>query len=201
VHALVAALLAMAIAGLILSHAVLAQAPATGYLPEQVPDELKPAVRRAETGLLALQGSLLRRLQEATQDGPASALDVCHVEAGAIRERVVRDQGIAIGRTSHALRNPRNGAPAWAAALVAEAAGRPARDYQQRVFDLEGKVGVIRPIPTGMLCTNCHGVAESLSSDVRAALAQRYPDDRATGFREGDLRGWIWAEVPKSAAR
>jgi hypothetical protein len=28
------------------------------------------------------------------------------------------------------------------------------------------------------------------------ALAARYPDDRATGFAPGDLRGWFWVEVP-----
>jgi hypothetical protein len=173
------------------------QAPSVGYAPDAVPEALKPVVQRAETAMLALQGSLLRRLQEATQDGPASALEVCHVEAGAIRDRVEKEQGIVVGRTSHALRNANNAAPRWMAALVSEAAGKPARDYQQRVFDLGDKVGVARPIPTGILCTNCHGPLEALSTDVRTALAQRYPHDLATGFREGDLRGWIWAEVSK----
>ena len=26
------------------------------------------------------------------------------------------------------------------------------------------------------------------------------PADRAVGFKAGDLRGWMWAEVPKQAA-
>jgi hypothetical protein len=36
--------------------------------------------------------------------------------------------------------------------------------------------------------------------DVRQALLQRYPEDRAIGYAEGDLRGWFWVEVPKPPA-
>jgi hypothetical protein len=35
--------------------------------------------------------------------------------------------------------------------------------------------------------------------NLGAALAGAYPQDRATGFAPGDLRGWMWAEVPKAA--
>jgi hypothetical protein len=42
----------------------------------------------------------------------------------------------------------------------------------------------------------CHGPSDSLAPDVADALALHYPDDRATGFTEGDLRGWFWVEVP-----
>ena len=33
---------------------------------------------------------------------------------------------------------------------------------------------------------------------VRTAIAERYPDDRATGFDVGDLRGALWVEVPSA---
>jgi hypothetical protein len=44
------------------------------------------------------------------------------------------------------------------------------------------------------MCLQCHG--EALAPEVTQALAARYPDDRATGFREGQLRGALsirWA--------
>jgi hypothetical protein len=31
---------------------------------------------------------------------------------------------------------------------------------------------------------------------VKEALAEHYPEDQATGFQEGDLRGWFCIEVP-----
>jgi mono/diheme cytochrome c family protein len=39
-----------------------------------------------------------------------------------------------------------------------------------------------------------------LSPEVEAFLRTAYPDDRAVGFDEGDVRGFIWAEAPRQAA-
>ncbi len=36
-----------------------------------------------------------------------------------------------------------------------------------------------------------------LDPAVKEVLASGYPRDEATGFAEGDLRGWFWIEVPK----
>jgi len=63
--------------------------------------------------------------------------------------------------------------------------------------DLGDRVGVVRPITVVGLCTRCHGDPASFSPELRAAISKAYPDDRATGFAEGDLRGFFWAEVPK----
>jgi hypothetical protein len=40
-------------------------------------------------------------------------------------------------------------------------------------------------------------VEEKLNPRVKAELKDRYVVDRATGYKDGDLRGWIWVEVPK----
>ena len=45
-----------------------------------------------------------------------------------------------------------------------------------------------------LLCTTCHG--ESISPGIASAIAERYPDDEATGFAVGDLRGVFWVEFP-----
>jgi hypothetical protein len=45
----------------------------------------------------------------------------------------------------------------------------------------------MKAITTQPLCLTCHG--EAISPEVAAKLSELYPDDRATGFREGDLRG------------
>jgi hypothetical protein len=56
---------------------------------------------------------------------------------------------------------------------------------------------VMRPIAHRAICSPCHGRDDQLTPKVRAELAERYPKDRATGFKDGDLRGWLWVEVPK----
>jgi hypothetical protein len=85
----------------------------------------------------------------------------------------------------------------WAAPFVDAHAGRLARDVDGFVVDLEDSVGVLRPIAQRPLCATCHGPAEGIDPAVRSLLRERYPADRAVGFRDGEIRGWFWVEVPK----
>jgi mono/diheme cytochrome c family protein len=83
---------------------------------------------------------------------------------------------------------------------VGAAADRKAASREAIVVDLGDRVGVLRPIPNAALCVQCHGPVGRLAPDVRAFLAVAYPDDRAVGFEEGDVRGFVWAEAPTHAA-
>ena len=107
-----------------------------------------------------------------------------------ISEHVADNHGLEIGRTSHRLRNPENLPPEWAAAAV-EAVSETAGYVEGPA----GELGVMLPIKLASPCLACHGENDSLNEDVRSALAESYPDDQATGFAEGDLRGWFWIEV------
>jgi hypothetical protein len=42
----------------------------------------------------------------------------------------------------------------------------------------------------------CHGDATRVSAATRAALQAAYPHDRATGYREGQIRGAITIKRP-----
>ncbi len=42
-------------------------------------------------------------------------------------------------------------------------------------------------IPKGAPCLICHG--ENIDPGLHAKIKGRYPEDEATGFKEGDLRG------------
>jgi hypothetical protein len=75
------------------------------------------------------------------------------------------------------------------------------RDVDGFVADLGERVGLLRPLVEQSMCAACHGPVDRISPSVRAAIATRYPDDRATGFRDGDLHGWFWVELPKHQRR
>ncbi|MBW2376809.1 MAG: DUF3365 domain-containing protein [Deltaproteobacteria bacterium] len=45
------------------------------------------------------------------------------------------------------------------------------------------------------LCVTCHGA--ELPPDLRARLAELYPEDQATGYAAGDFRGVFWVELPR----
>ena len=51
-------------------------------------------------------------------------------------------------------------------------------------------------IRTEPACLLCHGPA--VAAPVQSAIRARYPQDAATGFEEGSLRGAFWVEVPMS---
>ncbi|MCO5166050.1 MAG: DUF3365 domain-containing protein [Planctomycetes bacterium] len=169
------------------------RAEAWREVPEAALDEAQRGQReRALAARDALAGRLMSRLsQTIAEGGPAAAIPVCQAEAPAIARQVAAEQGLAVGRTSFRLRNQQNQPPAWAAPLVERRVAEPTF-----VAGPAGALGALLPLRAQALCVTCHGPAERIPDDVRQALAAAYPDDAATGFAEGDLRGWVWVEVP-----
>lgn len=162
------------------------------------PAELRYPISRADLIVVSMQDALLRELTTALdRGGPAFAIQACHIDVIGVTQRIGREKGIAAGRTSDRLRSPTNAPRTWAAPLVKANAGRLARDVDGFAVDLGDAVGVLRPIAQRPMCASCHGPAETMTPIVRAALRDRYPVDRATGFTEGEIRGWFWVEVPK----
>ena len=168
------------------------------YPVAQAPAVLRPAIQRGDLVIVSLQSSVLRELNAAiAEGGPEHALQSCHIEVLAAARTVSQREGVEAGRTSARLRNARNAPRPWAADIVARHDGRAARDTDGFVVDLGDRVGLLRPIVEQPMCAACHGPADKISPAVRAALAARYPADRAVNFDAGDLRGWFWVEVPK----
>ena len=185
-------------AGCVLTVAAGAQTQFPTWPASAAPAELRNAISRADLVIVAMHDSVLRELNDAlSRGGPGTAIAFCHLDATVVAQRLARTDGIAAGRTSDRLRNPSNLPRPWAAPLVQAHAGKQARSVDGFAVDLGDKVGVLRPIAERALCAGCHGPADALSPAVRSVLADRYPADRAVGFKEGEIRGWFWVEMPK----
>jgi mono/diheme cytochrome c family protein len=163
--------------------------------------------RIGDTAAAALRAGLIQRLSAALQEGgPVAGIEVCADEALVLTARIAADlgDGVDLKRTSLKVRNPRNAPDALEQEALAwfdaeELQGRrPERLVQ---LDTAGGFRYYAPLRTAALCLNCHGPAASLEPEVAAALQRRYPDDRATGYAEGDLRGLIRVRVPAAALR
>lgn len=142
------------------------------------------------------QQDLQAALQSAiAAGGPAGAIDTCATVAPALARQLSDESGATVRRTALRARNPaakpdafeRETLSAWIRGPVGED-GRPA----ERFAAFADEKGVqqarwMRAIPMGPMCVTCHGSA--IAPDVEAAIAARYPDDRATGFARGELRG------------
>jgi hypothetical protein len=145
------------------------------------------AMAARDAMLTSLKGRLL---EVVGSEGPAAAITVCSQEAPQIAKRISQEHGLTIRRTSFRLRNSGNSPPTWAEQFVAERVAEPT--YLTR----DGRLAVLLPIRLQAQCLICHGPAEMIPDPVKAALAKHYPRDQATGFQDGDLRGWFCVEVP-----
>ena len=155
----------------------------------------KEPFARAQEARDMMQKKLLEELTAALEKGgQAAAISICKERAPAIAKEVGEKMGLKIGRTSFRLRNPANAAPAWASPLVLTYRPPLGKDAQLPLPD--GGLGVLLPIRVTAVCLPCHGDPRAMLPDVRATLRREYPSDNAIGFRDGDLRGWFWIEVP-----
>jgi hypothetical protein len=58
----------------------------------------------------------------------------------------------------------------------------------------DGSARYMQAIVLQPMCAMCHG--DSLAPEVRAAIQENYPDDQATGFAVGELRGAFLIDWP-----
>ncbi len=137
--------------------------------------------------------NLQQALKAGLAQGPDNAIDVCKDEAPAIAARLSTD-GVVVGRSSHKLRNPANEPPAWVTPVLARYLEEHPNLAPAVVPLPDDRVGYVEPIVLQPLCLACHG--DVLAPDIAARIEAAYPDDAATGFEAGDLRGVFWVEFP-----
>ena len=143
-------------------------------------------MEQAKAALAPYKKALKATLEKALAEGPEAAIAACAEAAPALATQM-STPAARVGRTSDRLRNPANRAPDWLQPLVADLDG-------PRLVDLgEGRHGYAEPILLGEMCVTCHG--RDLAPGLRATLAARYPEDRATGYAAGDRRGAFWVEL------
>lgn len=162
------------------------------------------ATLAAAGAAMELTSSLVSRLQAAMEEGgPVAAVNVCGEVAQELTQKLATEQGISMRRVALRHRNPQN-APdayetAWLESQAATTAEQPSAAFGEIVPAADGGPGEYRylsPIYLKAQCLVCHGSAEQIPADVQAVLAERYPDDRATDFSLGELRGAISIRVP-----
>ncbi|MBX7192084.1 MAG: DUF3365 domain-containing protein [Sandaracinaceae bacterium] len=151
------------------------------------------SLARAEAAATQLGTTLRGRLLAAMgEGGPAHAAEVCAGEAAALTERVHTETGVSVGRASLRRRGA-SSSPAWVDAWLAAQGERAAEGVEGFARLEDGHARVLRPIVIEAPCLACHG--ETIAPEVAAILDARYPSDPARGYRVGDLRGALWAEV------
>jgi cytochrome c556 len=151
---------------------------------------------------LQLRTALVARMEA---EGPVAAIDFCHDQAPIIAAGVAQKHGVRIGRTGVRTRSPANAPTPWQQAVLDDFAAQaqagtppPQLRYASSEQLPEGiALRYMQGIGTEAPCLVCHG--ETLAEPVAQAIKASYPADTATGFREGQLRGAFWVEVPAAS--
>ncbi len=147
----------------------------------------------AKSAVQALGGTLKGELETAMKaGGPVEAMSVCHTKAPEIANTVSEEKGLQVSRVSLKNRNPVMGkANEWQTAVLNDFEAKKAAGNDPDTLVHAEIVGdefrFMKAIPTAAVCLSCHGT--HLAPEVTAKLNELYPDDKATGYQEGDLRG------------
>lgn len=146
-----------------------------------------------------LMGLLAAALE---RGGPALAIHFC---ADSAQVRTLRHwkNGIYVRRVSDRIRNVDDTPDALERRLLeqlaeAHQAGTLPGELAEVIRAPDGtyELQYLRPILVQPRCLACHGDPAAFAPEVRAVLARRYPEDRATGYDVGDLRGAVSVRVP-----
>lgn len=138
---------------------------------------------------------------ELAAGGFEGAVGVCAQKAQEETRRYATEHGIRIRRVSLKARNPLNRPAAWEDARLRqwEAALKDGASLPE--FAEENAPGgayrLMVPIRVQAMCLTCHGDPAQIPATVRAIIARHYPEDAATGYRAGDLRGAFSVEIPR----
>ena len=154
---------------------------------------------------LAIPPKLLEMVQDEISKGSFhGAIAACRDKAPKMAAAASQNTGWAIRRVSLKNRNPKAVPDAWEQAVLEDfdrrrAAGESPAKMEKAEIVAEGDKRTLRymkALPTLGLCLNCHGTEDKLAPEVKAKLTELYPDDKATGYSEGQIRGALTVKRP-----
>jgi hypothetical protein len=143
-----------------------------------------------------LGGTLKQQIQTG---GVESAIPVCKQIAPALAAQHSTDKKI-VKRVSNKNRNAIHGIPdAWEkttlerfqVAINANQENQNLEFYEMVTESNHRYFRYANGIRVQSLCLKCHGQEQDISPNVKKLLNEHYPDDQATGYKVGDLRGAI----------
>ena len=167
------------------------------FAQDKAADPQAERIAAARAAVKGLGEGLKDKLMGAMKaGGPVTALDVCKTDAPKISAERSAQSGMDVARTALKVRNPSNAPDDFEkrvmekfAADIKGGADAMKLDHAE-VVEQDGKkvFRYMKPIMTaGNPCLACHG--SELKPEVSAKIKELYPQDQATGFAAGDMRG------------
>lgn len=139
-----------------------------------------------------LAGTLMEKIKSG---GIPEAIDFCNTAAIPLTDKVADSFKVNIKRTSLKTRNPKNKPSEKELAILKkyEADLIKGTGLEAIVETTDGNSQYYSPIIIESKCLMCHGTLDKeLSRPIDSIIKIKYPEDLATGYKEGDLRG-MWS--------
>lgn len=164
---------------------------------ETAPIDTATVIQEGRTIVQSTFTTLSTNLSGALKEGGvAHALQFCNVEAMPLTDSLSSHYGIEIRRASHRPRNPQNQADSLELASIQAYINQLQENGELKpfVYRHRGQILFHAPIRIASdLCLNCHGSpGTDIAKTDLEVIGDLYPEDQATGFEAGELRG-IWS--------
>jgi len=134
--------------------------------------------------------------QKMKKGGVIDAVPFCNTMAIPLTEEVENKYGVSIKRTSFAIRNEENKPNEGEIVILKQYKNSLTNKETLEpiiTLDSSGKPHFYAPILLQKKCLTCHGsIGKEVTTKTDSLIKSYYPNDKATGFKEGDLRG-IWS--------
>ena len=175
---------------------------------DTTPNNLESATVESTRSIASqLLNSLGQKLKTAlSTDGPLAAVSVCKEAAPSIAHSLSAEHGVQITRVGTRVRNQKMGIPnVWQKEALTQfeerlAAGEKPADleYWKVVETANGKreLHYAKAIAVQPQCLSCHGQAQDIPPALAEKIRQEYPNDQATGYSAGKLRGAVVITKP-----
>ena len=170
------------------------QAPASknALSPEQQADYLAKGKKITMFSFKALSSELIKAIETG---GVEKAVDYCHLEAIPLTDSLSKNYKAEIKRVSDKYRNPGNKPDELDMKVISAYRQQLANDQElQPHLEVTGDtVYYYSPILIlNPLCLQCHGEpGNTMQPENDRFIKAKYPEDKATGYKLGDLRG-VW---------
>jgi hypothetical protein len=152
--------------------------------------------QKSRAAIKALGGELKSTLQASMKaSGPIDSVAMCQLQAPEIANKISQSKGMEVARTSLKYRNQKNKPDAWEKSVLETFEQRKVKGEAVKTMEYselterngEKVFRYMKAIPTGDVCLKCHG--SNVSQPILSKINSLYPDDKATGFKKGDIRG------------
>ncbi len=168
-------------------------------LTPAIPPAIETRVREKGQAITAQAfGVLSSRLGKAISDaGLTNAVEFCSVHGITFTTSVGVTNQVVLRRVTHQPRNPQNRADTNELAIIRRFQAELSKGVTPKPEISANKADSFTyyaPIVLNLpLCLSCHGQpGTDIKPDVLAQIKKTYPADKATGFKQGQVRG-LWS--------